>query len=61
MRLVTYDDGKVGYVEGEDVVRLDVPTMRAWFERGDGESSGDRCCHAPPFQTHVSPRRSSVE
>ena len=24
MRLVTYDDGKVGHVEGEEVVRLDV-------------------------------------
>ena len=28
MRLVTYDDGKVGRVEGDEIVRLDVSTMR---------------------------------
>ena len=26
MKLVTYDDGKVGRVDGEEVVRLDVAT-----------------------------------
>jgi 2-keto-4-pentenoate hydratase/2-oxohepta-3-ene-1,7-dioic acid hydratase in catechol pathway len=34
MRLVTYDDGRVGRVEGENVVELDVPTMRRYFELG---------------------------
>jgi 2-keto-4-pentenoate hydratase/2-oxohepta-3-ene-1,7-dioic acid hydratase in catechol pathway len=34
MKLVTFDDGKVGRVDGEEVVRLDVPTMREYFERG---------------------------
>ena len=28
MKLVTYDDGKVGRIDGEEVVRLDVATMR---------------------------------
>ncbi len=28
MKLVTYDAGKVGRVEGEEIVRLDVPDMR---------------------------------
>ena len=28
MKLVTYDDGKVGRIEGEEIVRLDVPDMR---------------------------------
>jgi 2-keto-4-pentenoate hydratase/2-oxohepta-3-ene-1,7-dioic acid hydratase in catechol pathway len=42
MKLVTYDDGKVGRVEGEDVVRLDVPTMRAYFERGGADDAGER-------------------
>ena len=42
MRLVTYDDGKVGYLDGEEIVRLDVPTMRAWFERGGADESGER-------------------
>jgi 2-keto-4-pentenoate hydratase/2-oxohepta-3-ene-1,7-dioic acid hydratase in catechol pathway len=35
MRLATFDDGKVGRIEGEEVVQLDVPDMRAYFESGD--------------------------
>ena len=27
MKLVTYDDGKVGYVDGEEVVRVDVADL----------------------------------
>ena len=42
MRLVTYDAGKVGRVDGEDVVRLDVPTMREYFERGGAAESTER-------------------
>jgi 2-keto-4-pentenoate hydratase/2-oxohepta-3-ene-1,7-dioic acid hydratase in catechol pathway len=42
VKLVTYDDGKVGRVEGEEIVRLDVPTMRAYFERGGAAESGER-------------------
>jgi 2-keto-4-pentenoate hydratase/2-oxohepta-3-ene-1,7-dioic acid hydratase in catechol pathway len=34
VKLVTYDDGKVGRVDGDEIVRLDVPTMREYFERG---------------------------
>jgi hypothetical protein len=25
MKLVTYDDGKVGRIDGDEIVRLDVP------------------------------------
>jgi 2-keto-4-pentenoate hydratase/2-oxohepta-3-ene-1,7-dioic acid hydratase in catechol pathway len=42
MRLVTYDDGKVGRVEGEEIVRLDVPTMREYFERGGADDASER-------------------
>ena len=35
MKLVTFDDGRVGRIEGEEVVQLDVPDMRAYFEGGD--------------------------
>ena len=42
MRLVTYDDGKVGRVEGEEIVRLDVPTMREYFERGGADDRSER-------------------
>jgi 2-keto-4-pentenoate hydratase/2-oxohepta-3-ene-1,7-dioic acid hydratase in catechol pathway len=33
VRLVTFDDGKVGRVEGDEVVELDVLSMRDYFER----------------------------
>src|ERR1700744_6215716 len=34
MKLVTFDEGRVGRVEGDRVVALDVPDMRTYFERG---------------------------
>ncbi len=42
MRLVTYDDGKVGRIEDDEIVRLDVPTMREYFERGGADDAGER-------------------
>ncbi|MDX6386642.1 MAG: hypothetical protein QOD85_444 [Gaiellaceae bacterium] len=42
MKLVTYDDGKVGRVDGEEIVRLDVPSMRDYFERGGADDAGER-------------------
>jgi 2-keto-4-pentenoate hydratase/2-oxohepta-3-ene-1,7-dioic acid hydratase in catechol pathway len=42
MRLVTYDGGKVGRIEGEEIVRHDVPDMRTYFERGGADDAGDR-------------------
>jgi 2-keto-4-pentenoate hydratase/2-oxohepta-3-ene-1,7-dioic acid hydratase in catechol pathway len=33
MRLVTFDAGRVGRLDGEDVVELDCATTREWFER----------------------------
>src|ERR1051326_7524276 len=41
MKLVTYDDGKVGRIEGDEIVRLDVATMREYFERGGAEDAGE--------------------
>jgi 2-keto-4-pentenoate hydratase/2-oxohepta-3-ene-1,7-dioic acid hydratase in catechol pathway len=42
MRLVSYDGGKVGRVDGEEIVRLDVPDMRTYFERGGADEQGER-------------------
>ena len=42
MKLVTYDDGKVGRVDGEEIARLDVPTMREYFARGGASDAGER-------------------
>jgi 2-keto-4-pentenoate hydratase/2-oxohepta-3-ene-1,7-dioic acid hydratase in catechol pathway len=35
VRLITFDDGRVGRVEGETVAELDTPSMREYFERGE--------------------------
>jgi 2-keto-4-pentenoate hydratase/2-oxohepta-3-ene-1,7-dioic acid hydratase in catechol pathway len=40
MKLVTFDDGKVGRVDGDVVRELDVPTMRDYFERGGANDAG---------------------
>ncbi|HEX4520956.1 MAG TPA: fumarylacetoacetate hydrolase family protein [Gaiellaceae bacterium] len=42
MKLVTYDSGKVGRVDGEEIVRLDVPDMRTYFEHGGAVDSSER-------------------
>jgi 2-keto-4-pentenoate hydratase/2-oxohepta-3-ene-1,7-dioic acid hydratase in catechol pathway len=42
MKLVTYDGGKVGRIDGEEIVRLDVPDMRTYFERGGADDHGER-------------------
>ncbi len=42
MKLVTYDDGKVGRLDGDEIVRLDVPTMREYFERGGAADTKER-------------------
>ncbi len=42
MKLVTFDDGRVGELRDETVVELDVPSMRKYFERGgDVRPTGD--------------------
>ncbi|HKT44058.1 MAG TPA: fumarylacetoacetate hydrolase family protein [Gaiellaceae bacterium] len=42
MKLVTYDDGKVGRIDGDEIVRLDVPDMRTYFARGGAEDARER-------------------
>ncbi|MEX2212365.1 MAG: fumarylacetoacetate hydrolase family protein [Gaiellaceae bacterium] len=42
MRLVTFDDGKVGRIEGDEVVGLAVGSMLEYFERGGAEDTGAR-------------------
>src|SRR6478735_3202647 len=40
MKLITFDDGRVGRVENDTVVELDVPDMREYFERGGADDAG---------------------
>jgi 2-keto-4-pentenoate hydratase/2-oxohepta-3-ene-1,7-dioic acid hydratase in catechol pathway len=42
MKLVTYDGGKVGRIDGDEVVRLEADTMRAYFERGGADDTSER-------------------
>jgi len=51
MKLVTYDGNHVGYLDGEDVVQLDVASMRAYFERaGNVAETGVR---TPLSEVHL--------
>jgi 2-keto-4-pentenoate hydratase/2-oxohepta-3-ene-1,7-dioic acid hydratase in catechol pathway len=34
VKLVTFDDGRVGRLDGDEIVELDCPSMRGYFERG---------------------------
>ena len=42
MKLVTYDGGKVGRIDGDEIVRLDAPDMRTYFERGGADDARER-------------------
>jgi 2-keto-4-pentenoate hydratase/2-oxohepta-3-ene-1,7-dioic acid hydratase in catechol pathway len=42
VKLVTFDGGRVGRVDGDTVVELDVPTMRDYFERADSAKTVGR-------------------
>jgi 2-keto-4-pentenoate hydratase/2-oxohepta-3-ene-1,7-dioic acid hydratase in catechol pathway len=39
-RLVTYDDGKVGRLEGDTIAEVDIPSMRDYFEHGGADPTG---------------------
>jgi 2-keto-4-pentenoate hydratase/2-oxohepta-3-ene-1,7-dioic acid hydratase in catechol pathway len=42
VKLVTFDEGRVGSVEGDEIAVLGVPDMRAYFERGGADPTGER-------------------
>ena len=42
MRLVTFDGGRVGRLDGDEIEVLDVPDMRTYFERGGADQTGER-------------------
>ena len=43
MKLVTFDEGRVGYLDGEEIVELATASTREYFERGgDVEETGER-------------------
>jgi 2-keto-4-pentenoate hydratase/2-oxohepta-3-ene-1,7-dioic acid hydratase in catechol pathway len=42
VKLVTFDGGRVGRIDGDEIVVFEVPDMRTYFERGGAEESGER-------------------
>jgi 2-keto-4-pentenoate hydratase/2-oxohepta-3-ene-1,7-dioic acid hydratase in catechol pathway len=42
MKLVTFDEGKVGRIERDEVVELATGSMREYFERGGADDAGRR-------------------
>jgi len=44
VKLVTFGEGegRVGVLDGDDIAVLDAPTMRAYFERGGADATGER-------------------
>jgi 2-keto-4-pentenoate hydratase/2-oxohepta-3-ene-1,7-dioic acid hydratase in catechol pathway len=42
VKLVTFDDGKVGRIDGDEVVELAAASMREYFERGGADEAGPR-------------------
>jgi 2-keto-4-pentenoate hydratase/2-oxohepta-3-ene-1,7-dioic acid hydratase in catechol pathway len=42
MKLVTFDGGRVGRIDGDEIVVFEVPDMRTYFERGGAEETGER-------------------
>lgn len=43
MKLVTFDQGRVGRIDGDTVIELDCTTTREWFERaGEVTETGER-------------------
>ena len=42
MKLVTFDEGRVGYVDGEEIVELAVHDMREYFVAGGAPETGRR-------------------
>jgi 2-keto-4-pentenoate hydratase/2-oxohepta-3-ene-1,7-dioic acid hydratase in catechol pathway len=58
MKLVTYDGGRVGRVEGEEIVRLDVADMRTYFEHGGADEQGERTpLGEADFEAPIVPRK----
>ena len=42
MKLVTFDGGRVGRIDGAEISALEVADMRTYFERGGAEETGER-------------------
>jgi 2-keto-4-pentenoate hydratase/2-oxohepta-3-ene-1,7-dioic acid hydratase in catechol pathway len=58
VKLVTFDEGRVGRVDGEEIAVLDVPTMREYFEHSGAAETGERVpLDSAHLQAPIRPRK----
>jgi 2-keto-4-pentenoate hydratase/2-oxohepta-3-ene-1,7-dioic acid hydratase in catechol pathway len=57
MKLVTFDDGRVGRLDGTTVTELDVPSMRAYFERGAAGELGTHALEDVRLRAPIVPKK----
>jgi len=58
VKLVTFDEGRVGRVDGEEIAVLDAPTMREYFERSGAAETGERVpLDSARLQAPIRPRK----
>jgi 2-keto-4-pentenoate hydratase/2-oxohepta-3-ene-1,7-dioic acid hydratase in catechol pathway len=58
VKLVMFDQGRVGRVDGDEIVVLDVPTMREYFERSGAAETGERVSLASAdLEAPIRPRK----
>ncbi len=59
MKLITFDEGRVGRLEGDDVIELDVPSTREYFARGGevGETGERLTLDAVTLRAPIHPKK----
>jgi 2-keto-4-pentenoate hydratase/2-oxohepta-3-ene-1,7-dioic acid hydratase in catechol pathway len=57
VKLVTFDDGKVGQLSDGTIAELDVPTMREYFERGGGATGREHALEDVKLRAPIVPRK----
>ncbi len=58
MKLVTFDDGKVGRIEGDVVTELDVASMREYFEAGEvARATGEHALADVKLRAPIVPKK----
>jgi 2-keto-4-pentenoate hydratase/2-oxohepta-3-ene-1,7-dioic acid hydratase in catechol pathway len=58
VKLVTFDDGRVGRLSNGTIAELDVPTMREYFERGGASPTGsEHALEAVKLRAPIVPKK----
>jgi 2-keto-4-pentenoate hydratase/2-oxohepta-3-ene-1,7-dioic acid hydratase in catechol pathway len=57
VKLVTFDDGKVGQLSDGTIAELDVPTMREYFERGGAPNGKEHALEEVKLRAPIVPKK----